>query len=91
MNKPLVSIVIPYLKEQEPVKVLEYFRQYQDTETVTDDTEGISRARNNCIEKAKGETIIFLDSDCFPVSNDWLYKMIEWMKTKSELVEERNI
>ena len=75
------SIIIPYRKGQEPVKLLEYFKQYQETiEVVTDDAEGISKARNNCVEKAKGETIIFLDSDCSPISGDWMPKIIAHTK-----------
>ena len=72
------SIIIPYKKGQEPTKLLKYFKPCQkNIELVTDNTEGISKARNNCIAKAKGDIIIFLDSDCFPITNDWLSKIIE--------------
>jgi len=77
MNEPLVSIIVPYLKNQEPLKLLEYLKQYRSIEVVTDNSEGISKARNKCMKKIRGEVVIFLDSDCFPISPNWLTTIIK--------------
>lgn len=78
MVGPLVSVVIPCLHK--PIKLQNYFKDILEVEVVTDNSNGISRARDICIKNANGQIIIFLDSDCFPVSNEWLSKIIEHTK-----------
>lgn len=75
MDKPLVSVVIPCL--QEHIELQNYFKNIPEVEVIVDTSNGIAKARNSCIKKAKGEIIIFLDSDCFPVSTEWMSKIIE--------------
>jgi lipopolysaccharide/colanic/teichoic acid biosynthesis glycosyltransferase/GT2 family glycosyltransferase len=43
---------------------------------------GPAAARNNGVENAKGEIVLFTDSDCIPASN-WLYQMLKPFNDKA--------
>ena len=78
-----VSILIPCLDK--PTRLLKLLRLQKypeniELEIVMDAAEGISKARNNCIKKSNGDIIIFLDSDCFPICDDWISKIIDHTK-----------
>lgn len=50
----------------------------------------IAIARNLGISKSSGDVIVFLDSDCFPRSRNWLQNLVD-MKGKEEIVYGRTI
>jgi len=50
----------------------------------------IAAARNLGISESSGGIIVFLDSDCFPVSKNWLRNLVE-MKGNEEIVHGRII
>ena len=87
MSSPKISIVIPYLKEEELDRCIKSInkQKYKNKEIIsgTEKTEGfkerksIGFMRNYLAKRASGDILLFLDSDAEFVSDKELNKLIE--------------
>ncbi|MFC6825598.1 glycosyltransferase family 2 protein [Halopelagius fulvigenes] len=66
-----VSVIIPTLKPPEEIEAVEYLKRgtFDDYEVVVSDAYPVTRARNEGIEHAKADKLVFLDDDSRPREN----------------------
>jgi glycosyltransferase involved in cell wall biosynthesis len=58
---------------------------FRDFELVTSTRGTIPEAWNDAISRAKGEILVFVESDAFPVSNNWLEEIVKHAKKNAVL------
>ena len=83
-KKALISVVVyihKYHKNQPCFEALKN-QTYKNFELiVVDATDGVSKARNEGIEKAKADIIVFTEADAIP-ANNWVEKILVHMKNE---------
>jgi glycosyltransferase involved in cell wall biosynthesis len=65
-------------------KVLEE-QTFRDFELVTSTKGSIPEAWNDAISRARGEILVFVESDAFPLSNNWLEEIVKHAKKNAVL------
>lgn len=85
-QKIFVSIIIPVYKPKKELlaKAIKAIKK-QKTDfkyeiIISEGEKGLSKAYNEGIKKSKGEIIVTLHSDCIPLENKWLQKMVDPFK-----------
>jgi GT2 family glycosyltransferase len=66
-----ISVVIPTLKPRDEILAVEYLERgtFDDYEVVVSDEAPVTRARNDGVERAEADKIVFLDDDSQPEPN----------------------
>jgi GT2 family glycosyltransferase len=58
---------------------------FRDFEFITSTKGSIPEAWNDAISRAKGEIFVFIESDAFPLSNNWLEEIVKHFKKNAIL------
>lgn len=64
--------------------------QYKNVKLIKQSNAGPAAARNKGVSEAKGDVILFTDSDC-EVSSDWVKEMVRPMRKNSEIIGVKGI
>lgn len=86
-------VVVDGFSSDDTVKIVEEHAQkvrYPTIRIYKKKERNIAASRNLGIEKSLGNTVIFLDSDCFPANSSWLQNLTA-MEGKDEIVVGRNL
>ncbi|MFH1721040.1 MAG: glycosyltransferase [Candidatus Altiarchaeota archaeon] len=73
-------------EEFEPLKKALKEQSYRDFEFVTSTKGTIPEAWNDAVSRAKGDIIVFTETDAFPVNEHWLKDLISEMKDEKTIV-----
>jgi len=80
---PKISVISIAKKESEFEKLRKALanQTFQDFEFVTSTKGTIPEAWNDAISRAKGEILVFIESDAFPLNDRWLEEIVKnWKK-----------
>jgi len=58
---------------------------FRDFELVTSTKGSIPEAWNDAVSRAKGEILVFVESDAFPLSNNWLEEIVKYARRNAVL------
>lgn len=82
---PGLSVIVVTLADRDDIECLDYLRQgdYEDYEVIISRKRGISAARNDGIQQATTDKLVFLDDDAYPQPG--------YLELADELLEEHPI
>jgi glycosyltransferase involved in cell wall biosynthesis len=84
---PKISVISIAKKDSDFEKLRKALDEqtFRDFELVTSTKETIPEAWNDAISRAKGEILVFIESDAFPLSNNWLEEIAKHAKKNAVL------
>jgi len=84
---PKVSIISIAKKDSDFERLRKALEEqtFRDFEFITSTKGSIPEAWNDAISRAKGEIFVFIESDAFPLSNNWLEEIVKHFKKNAIL------
>jgi len=84
---PKISVISIAKKESEFEKLRKALanQTFQDFEFVTSTKGTIPEAWNDAISRARGEIFVFIESDAFPLNNNWLEEIVKHARKNAVL------
>jgi glycosyltransferase involved in cell wall biosynthesis len=87
LKMPKVSVISIAKRDSDFERLRKALDQqtFRDFEFITSTKGSIPEAWNDAISRAKGEIFVFIESDAFPLSNNWLEEIVKHFKKNAVL------